>query len=347
MSTVYIDHRDADIDVDGDRLVVRSAGERKGTVPLRLVERIVVVGSARLTTRLVTRLRTLGIGLVVAGSRFDSGPVGVVPAGGDAALRLAQYDLAGDAPARLAIARPLVARKIESEAGLLHSLLTRQRGEARLIAEARRQLLDAAGRLRAGTAAPHLGALMGHEGAAAAAYFAAFVTAFAPALGFAGRNRRPPRDPVNVCLSIGYTILHFEALQAVAREGLDPLIGVYHDLRAGRDSLACDLVEPVRAGVDGFVHDLFAEGRLRPDSFTGGGAAGCNLGKAGRTAYYRAFEEVAAAGVRERLASEAAALARAIGARVAGRPGGLAASPRQFSPPQGRLFLSDGRTERA
>src|SRR5947207_2310089 len=112
MSTVYIDHRNADIDIDGDRLVVRSAGERKGTVPLRLVERIVVTGSARLTTRLLTRLRSRGIGLVVTGSRFDNGPVGVVAAGTDPALRLAQYELARDPADRLLVARPLVSRKI-------------------------------------------------------------------------------------------------------------------------------------------------------------------------------------------------------------------------------------------
>lgn len=311
MSTVYIDHRDADIDIDGDRLVVRSAGERKGTVPLRLIDRIVVAGSARLTTRLVTRLRSLGIGLLVLGHRL-SRPVGFVPAAGDAALHIAQCDLARDQAARLRLARPLVARKIESEAALLQSLIDRGRGDRRLLMHAHRQLIDAADRLRAAAAGLVLSALMGHEGAAAAAYFPAFATAFAPALGFSGRNRRPPRDPVNVCLSIGYTMLHAEALRAASGEGLNPDIGIYHDLKPGRESLACDLVEPVRAIIEGFVHDLFADGVLRAENFTGGGATGCTLGKAGRTAFYRAFEEIAAEPIRQQAAAEAATFARAI-----------------------------------
>lgn len=316
MSTVYIDHRNADIDVDGDRLVVRAAGERKGTVPLRLVERIVVAGSARLSSRMITRLKSLGIGLVVAGARFGQGAVGVVAASGDAARRLGQYELARDPARRLVVSRQLVARKIDGEAALLHALLARRRGEARLLADARGRLLASAEQLRAG-GGHDLPSLMGHEGAAAGAYFPAFATAFAPALGFSGRNRRPPRDPVNVCLSIGYTMLHFEALHAAVRAGLDPLIGIYHEARPGRESLACDLVEPVRTAVDGFVHDLFAEGVLRPENFTGGGGQACILGKAGRTAFYRAFEERAAASVREGVAAEASAIAAAIGERPA------------------------------
>jgi CRISPR/Cas system-associated endonuclease Cas1 len=113
VSTVYVDHRNADVDADGDRLVIRADGERKATVPLRLVERVVVASSARLTTRLVMKLRSLGIGLVIGGSQFDRGPVCLVAAGNDPALRLAQYELAGDGPARLALARSLVARKID------------------------------------------------------------------------------------------------------------------------------------------------------------------------------------------------------------------------------------------
>jgi CRISPR-associated protein Cas1 len=171
---------------------------------------------------------------------------------------------------------------------------------------------------------------MGQEGAAAAAYFAAFASAFPPALGFSRRNRRPPRDPVNVCLSIGYVMLHFEARQAAAREGFDPALGVFHDVRPGRDSLVCDLVEPLRAAVDGFVHDLFADGVLRAENFTTSEDA-CMLAKQGRTLFYRAFEERAAAAVREGVAAEAAALAAAIRARVranAPAPLALPAPPR-------------------
>jgi CRISPR-associated protein Cas1 len=313
MSTVYVDHREADVDLDGDRLVIRAAGERKATVPLRLVERVVVASSARLTTRLISRLRTLGVGLVIAGPQFGSGPISVVPTAADSLLRLAQYEVTRDVGARLAIARPLVARKVERALAVLDALLSGKRGDRRLIVEAQRRLGGITARLDGGDTIDRIGVLMGLEGAAAHAYFAAYASAFAPALGFAARNRRPPRDPVNVCLSIGYTLLHSEALQAAARAGLDPALGIYHETRPGRDSLACDLVEPVRCEIDLFVHGLFAAGGLRVESFSGGGDAPCKLGKAGRLVFYRSYEETSAVSVRERLTAEATIMALAIG----------------------------------
>jgi CRISPR associated protein Cas1 len=57
-----------------------------------------------------------------------------------------------------------------------------------------------------------------------------------------------------------YAVLESEARLALAALGLDPGIGVLHrDLRA-RDSLACDLMEPIRPQVDAYLLDwLFQE----------------------------------------------------------------------------------------
>src|SRR5712671_3621084 len=122
MTTVHIDHRGADVDVDSDRLVVRVGGERKGTLPLRLIERLVVSGVARLTTRLVARLAELGIGLVLdhIGHRNRATTlVGVRP---DQALRLAQYAALSNPAVRLDLSRPLVREKLEGSHRLLTAL---------------------------------------------------------------------------------------------------------------------------------------------------------------------------------------------------------------------------------
>jgi hypothetical protein len=105
------------------------------------------------------------------------------------------------------------------------------------------------------------------------------------------RNRRPPRDPVNVCLSLGYTLLHVEAVRAVALAGLDPYIGFLHDLHHGRESLACDLAELERARVDEWTFYAFRDRILRAEYFRSA-ENGCILGKAGRRAFYGGFQEV-------------------------------------------------------
>ena len=106
-----------------------------------------------------------------------------------------------------------------------------------------------------------------------------------PALGFTGRNRRPPRDPVNACLSLAYTLLHTQAVQACSTAGLDPLFGFYHRPAIGRESLASDLIEPLRPAVDLWVWEQLRSRQLRPEHFSIDKGA-CLLGKAGRQHFY-------------------------------------------------------------
>jgi len=51
---------------------------------------------------------------------------------------------------------------------------------------------------------------------------------------------------VNALLSFGYTLLTTELTGALAAQGLDPFVGVLHDLDYGRPSLALDLLEEFR-----------------------------------------------------------------------------------------------------
>ena len=151
-------------------------------------------------------------------------------------------------------------------------------------------------------------ALNGLEGAGAAAYFRAYATLFPDALGFARRRRRPPPDPVNVCLSLGYTLLHHEAVREAQVVGLDPLLGFLHVPERGRESLASDLIEPLRPHVDEWVWRRFAGRELRLEHFSHERGGGCLLGKAGRRLFYDAFEPFCA-GLRRLLRRMARGLA--------------------------------------
>jgi hypothetical protein len=64
-----------------------------------------------------------------------------------------------------------------------------------------------------------------------------------------------------------YAILEAEARLAAAQLGLDPEFGVLHKDTPNRDSLACDLMEPVRPLVDSFVLDWLSRGPLRREWF--------------------------------------------------------------------------------
>jgi CRISPR-associated endonuclease Cas1 len=60
-------------------------------------------------------------------------------------------------------------------------------------------------------------------------------------------------NPPNAILNYLYAILEAEARLAAATLGLDPGIGVLHVDTPYRDSLACDLMEPIRPEVDAYV----------------------------------------------------------------------------------------------
>src|SRR5271156_6042716 len=74
-------------------------------------------------------------------------------------------------------------------------------------------------------------------------------------------------NPANAILNYLYAILESESRLALATLGLDPGIGVLHNDLRSRDSLACDLMEPVRPRVDAFVLDWLRRAPLRREWF--------------------------------------------------------------------------------
>jgi CRISPR-associated protein Cas1 len=287
MGTLYLDRRDLSLRLDGKRLVIEEPDARPRGVPLALVERAVFQGQVRFDSGVLAALAEQGTAVVCLSARHSRRTAILLgPGHGDARRRLAQYQLALDPAARLPLARALIAGKLRAQIRLLDAAQAQR-------PDARKPLHDGAatiqGLLPALAVAPDLATVLGLEGAGAAAHYAALAALFPPALRFTGRNRRPPRDPVNACLSLGYTLLHFEAVRAAHGAGLDPLLGFFHEPAYGRESLACDLIEPLRPRLDGWVWELFRARRLRAEDFVADKGA-CLLDKAGRQAFYAGYE---------------------------------------------------------
>ncbi len=69
-------------------------------------------------------------------------------------------------------------------------------------------------------------------------------------------------------LSFGYTLLLHDVLTAVQFTGLDPYLGVFHAIEAGRPSLALDLMEEFRPLiVDRMALDLIATNAITRQQF--------------------------------------------------------------------------------
>jgi CRISPR associated protein, Cas1 family len=74
-------------------------------------------------------------------------------------------------------------------------------------------------------------------------------------------------NPANSILNYLYAILEAESRLALATLGLDPGIGVLHNDLRSRDSLAADLMEPVRPKADELLLKLLTTEQLRRDWF--------------------------------------------------------------------------------
>jgi CRISPR-associated endonuclease Cas1 len=119
--------------------------------------------------------------------------------------------------------------------------------------------------------------LNGIEGHAASLYFGAIGELVPAEFGFEGRNRRPPRDPFNALLSLGYSLLHAHADSFCRAQGLYPWTGFYHQPRSGHAALASDLIEPFRHLVERTALAALTRGSFSPEEFRQDPRQGCRL----------------------------------------------------------------------
>lgn len=139
-----------------------------------------------------------------------------------------------------------------------------------------------------------LESLLGIEGAAARLYFEALPQLIKSRelreLDFQGRNRRPPKDPVNALLSFSYGLLVKDWTLAVSSVGLDPYLGFYHQPRYGRPALSLDLMEEFRPLVaDSVVLHVLNNGVVGEADFVRSGL-GVALKPPGRKRVIKAYE---------------------------------------------------------
>jgi len=76
-------------------------------------------------------------------------------------------------------------------------------------------------------------------------------------------SQRLAANPANAILNYLYAVLESETRLAGAALGLDPGLGFWHCDAPARDSLACDLMEPVRPQVDAFLLDWITREPLK------------------------------------------------------------------------------------
>lgn len=261
-------------------------------VPARKVSHVVVFGACHLTLAATRHCLQAGIPVTyLAQSGAYYGQLAGPPPT-DTDLLRHQLQSTHETETRRRVARALIDARLANS----HALLRRHAGDD-AVDTARRRLQRTRRQLpQAGT----LEALRGHEGSGTAALFGVLGQLIkAPGFSFERRTRRPPTDPVNALLSLGYTLLHHHVRAFLHTCGLHAHAGFLHEARPDHPALASDIVEPFRVLVERLALRLINRRVLKPTDFEAdgekGGEAGgktCLLTSDARKRYFRAFENM-------------------------------------------------------
>jgi CRISPR-associated protein Cas1 len=284
---LYVQQPGATVRKDGDRLVVFTRDEKLGEVRTREVSQLVLMGRVSATEPVYQELLRQGKPILhLSSGGWLYGVTDGLPHA-NVRLRQQQFRTADDPAQRLRISRWIVASKLTNQRVLL-------RRNADDGSEAVTNALRNAA--RAALRAESIDSLRGHEGNGGRLYFGRFAAmlrtgSFRDRFDLEGRNRRPPRDPVNALLSFAYSMLAREWVTVCRSVGLDPYLGFYHAPRYGRPSLALDLMEAFRPlCADSTVVRVLNNGEIGASDFVERMGA-VNLTEAGRRKFLKSFEQ--------------------------------------------------------
>lgn len=270
LNTLYVTLDGLYMHLQNETIRVEQDGKLIKSIPLHHLGCIVILGNVLISPALLARCADDGRSVVWLDmqGRFRGRLEGKTT--GNVLLRRQQYAASDDPTCRLLLARAFVAGKMQN----LRTVLLRAAYDAtqRDVRQQLRNSVDAIGVLiQSLSQMETLDAVRGLEGTATQLYFSVFgqmVRANKQHFPFDGRNRRPPRDPVNALLSFLYALLTTDCISACESAGLDPQVGFLHALRPGKPALALDLMEEFRPVLaDRLALNLINRQQIQPQHF--------------------------------------------------------------------------------
>jgi CRISP-associated protein Cas1 len=297
--SVILDRRDMVISLEGKSLRMDAPDSKTQRVPLGMIGEVIVYGNPLVRSDVWRALADLGVPAALLPFRGGSGPAWLGSGlSSSVIVRIAQHKAIHTPELRSTVVQWILQKKLEGQsrlANILFQSITDNNPLMNPAAIRKRNLY--LGREVSNTIARNIEllaynqdveALRGLEGNCSRAWFGMLAKVLHKRWSFAGRNRRPPEDPVNSLLSLTYTMLMSEASREVHKRGLDPCVGFLHTPYPGRVSLVLDIMEPLRPEVDFFVLGLL-DNVLKPKHFYSNAKDGCRLNKEGRELYFRSW----------------------------------------------------------
>lgn len=251
------------LSVDQENLIFENSDCRQARLDIEGLREVIAYGEVHVTTSVMSLLQQNQIALswVSRNGCFLRGRL-AHDTSEKALTRLLQYQAWEDRQWQLTMARETVYNKLKS----IQSALRHYQRQGKKIPNG--TLKEVENRIAACRTTTTVDQLRGIEGNASAIWFSQFSKLLSRGWVFNKRSRRPPRDPANSLLSFGYMHLYRRVAARIEAGGYEASLGALHEFRPGRQSMACDLMEPLRIGVvDRWVIAVCNQGIVKPSEF--------------------------------------------------------------------------------
>lgn len=289
MGTIYVTQDDSFISKIDERLNIKFDKKIILDVPLIKVDGLVIMGRSSISPAAIAELIDKKIPLTFLTNNGKYIARLEPEMSKNIFVRNAQWKAAGESVKAVHVTQGFVRGKLKN---YRQTLQQSQRRYTELDFNAGiTQLTNAIASLEK---ADSINSIRGLEGAGSAAYLGCFNQLIrVDDFSFTTRNRRPPVDPVNSLLSLGYSLLRHDIQGALNIVGFDPYLGYLHTERYGRPSLALDLMEEFRPLiVDAVVLTAINRRMLTPKDFiTEPVSNAVSLTKEGLHTFLRLYQE--------------------------------------------------------
>ena len=241
MSYLYVSEQGASIGIEANRFQVNYKDGMIKSIPAETLEMIEVFGSVQITTRCLTECLKRGVNILFYstsgayyGRLISTSHVNVQ-------RQRIQAEIGHNETFKLEMSKKIIDAKIRNQVVVLRRY-ARGRDE-----DIHRMIIEMQNMQKKLPYAKSVEQVMGYEGTAAKIYFKVLGKLIDEQFVFEGRSRRPPMDPFNSLISLGYSIILNELYGKIEGKGLNPYFGVMHKDREKHPTLASDLMEEWRA----------------------------------------------------------------------------------------------------